>query len=342
MITALLFLPLSFAQIEADPVVYSFAFFGCNRVDKEAWDPKANPSSANLPQLRRTLQDIADLKPRPNALFATGDLVMGYGDDHGEEVRQQLDAWIDEFRHSQLEGKIELVAMPGNHEMNRKVGKDKLPSPYTTGLWNDWVTKNKLMPVEPNGPKEGVDNMADDQSLLNYSFDRGALHFTVLNTDSRCTNGKIAWIPTQWAIEDVKKATTAGKTCFMFGHRNLWEPITSKGDSPIDPEAAKPLQDALLATPQFCAYICAHVHAWDLRRIGETGPWQIVGGNGGSTLETDWKTVDGRLTFGFGVVSLHKSGKLVLTPYLRPAKDDPNPPAAKPEPEVLLGHAWVK
>ena len=197
MLLALAFLPLAIRQIDADPIVYSFAFFGCNRVDKDAWVAKGNPSSANLPQLRRTYQDISDLKPRPNILFATGDLVLGYGDDKGEEVRKQLDAWIEEYRRSPLNGKIELVALPGNHEMNRKVGKDKVASPYTTGVWNDWLSANKLMPLEPNGPREGgPDGLADDQSRLNYSFDRGVLHFTVLNTDTRSANGKIAWIPT--------------------------------------------------------------------------------------------------------------------------------------------------
>ena len=40
--------------------------------------------------------------------------------------------------------------------------------------------------------------------------------------------------------------------------------------------------------------------------------------NGGSKLEAGWNPTGGT-TFGFGVIAQHRSGRLTLTPYTRPA-----------------------
>jgi hypothetical protein len=46
-----------------DPVKLSFVVMGCNRIQESDWEKTRteNPSSANLPQLRQTLADIAAL-----------------------------------------------------------------------------------------------------------------------------------------------------------------------------------------------------------------------------------------------------------------------------------------
>lgn len=332
-------LPLFLAPLDKDPVTFSFVFFGCNRVDKSDWHRKENPSSANLPQLRRTFKDIENIKPMPKILFAVGDLVLGYKDDGGAEVRSQLDAWIAEYRTSSLRGKIALVPMSGNHEVNVKVGDDRKESLATTAIWNDWIKTNHLMPTNPNGPKAGgPDNLADDQSTLNFSFDAGGMHFVCLNTDTRVSSGIIGYVPANWANEDIKKASLAGKPTFVLGHRNIVAPETSKGDAPIEPESGSLLIKGMESGLNVIGYLCAHVHAWDVTKVSKKFPlpFQIVAGNGGSPLEKDWNP-SGGTTYGFALIEAHKSGLVTLTPYFRPAKDVENPEPAKPQKPIVLG-----
>ena len=342
MIGLLSLLPLFVAPIQKDPVTFSFAFFGCNRIDKGDWDKTANPSTANLPQLRQTFTDIMAIKPMPKILFATGDLVLGYGDDKGEEVRAQLDAWIAEYRNSPLRGKIALVPMSGNHEMNIKKGSDRMESLHTTAVWNDWIKTNHLMPTNPNGPKAGgPDELTDDQSTLNFSFDSDGVHFVCLNTDTRAKDGRIGYIPAQWAKADIEQAHKAKKTIFVLGHRNIVDGITSKGDAPVEPKSGGELVKAMQSNPDVLGYLCAHVHAWDVSKVGGTRPWQIIAGNGGSKLEKDWKPKGGT-TFGFAVIEIHKSGKVVLVPYFRTADEKAPVVPAKPQTPILLGTTKMK
>ena len=322
------------SPLQDDPVTFSFAFFGCNRVDKGDWDKAINPSSANLSQLRQNFQDIANLNPRPKILFATGDLVIGYGDDKGEEVRGQLDAWIAEYRSSPLRGKIALVPISGNHELNIKRKDVRIESPFTTTVWNDWIRINHLMPIRPNGPTVGgPDNLVDDQSRLNFSFNSGGVHFICLNTDTRAKDGRIGSVPASWIAQEIRKTT---KPTFIFGHRNVADGITSKGDAPIESESGSKLIKAMQDSPNVIGYICAHVHAWDVSKVNGSNPWQIIAGNGGSSLEKNWHPEGGR-TFGFGVIEIHKSGTINLVPYFRPEKEDVVGPATR-QPEIMLGN----
>jgi len=327
-------LPIFVAPIQSDPVVFSFAFFGCNRIDKGDWDKASNPSTANLPQLRQNFLDISNIKPMPKILFATGDLVIGYGDDKGEEVREQLDAWIAEYRTSPLRGKIALVPISGNHELNIKRKDVRMESPYTTAIWNDWVRTNHLMPVRPNGPSMGgPDNLVDDQSKLNFSFDSNGVHFICLNTDTRAKDGRIGYVPADWIAKDIRKTT---KPTFILGHRNIVEGVTAKGDAPIEPESGSKVISAMQASPNVIGYLCAHVHAWDVSKINGAMPWQVIAGNGGSKLEKDWKPEGGK-TYGFGVIEIHKSGTINLVPYFRPADDGSAPVPAVAQAPILLG-----
>jgi hypothetical protein len=338
MIGLLSLLPFFAAPIQDDPISFSFAFFGCNRIDKGDWDKATNPSTANLPQLRQNFLDILALNPRPKILFATGDLVLGYGNDKGEEVRSQLDAWIAEYRNSPLRGKIALIPMAGNHEVNTKNGDERVESLFTTPVWNDWVTKNHLMPIQPNGPTSGgPDDLVDDQSKLNFSFDSGGVHFICLNTDTRVKDGRIGYVPANWIREDLRKA--GSMPTFILGHRNVVDGISAKGDAPIEPKSGGELIKDMQANPNVMGYLCAHVHAWDVTKIGGTAPWQIIAGNGGSKLEKAWKPEGGR-TFGFAVIEIRKSGTVNLVPYFRPEKEHKVSPATR-QPDIMLGKVSV-
>ena len=334
------------------PVALSFALFGCNRVDgKDVSD--ANPSTANLPQLRRNLADVAYLRPRPRFLFATGDLVMNYADDGGETLRGQLDAWRDEVAKVLPMRRITLVPLPGNHESNRKRDGKKETNLATAPVWNSWLARNGFDRFAGNGPTRAgdpQDKLALDAPKGSYSFDAPAngrlIHFILLDTDTPTTTPdpkvgtRVGWFPAHWAARDLARAQANPKVAaiFLMGHRNLVDPASCEGDAPADPAPVAVLLAAIRKTPKVRAYLCAHVHAADQTPLGPGLPPQIVAGNGGSPLEKGWNPPGGR-TFGFVVVNVHPDGRIGYVRFSRPAPEPydaaTNPPAT-PGPEIPL------
>ena len=341
------------APIKAHDVALTFAFFGCNRIDLKDWDAtrSTNPSSANLPQLRQNLEDIRGLSP--DYLFFGGDLVLGYADDAGETLNAQMSAWIDLVRTLPRASKTHYVAISGNHELNRKVGDLKLPNPATDPIWTERVKTSGLVPRDALGPtpkNSPDDHLVTDQSALSFSFDRGILHFVVLNTDTRVTTvdpqtgqTKIAMLPVHWLDHDLDLAQKNPKirAIVVMGHRNLIDPQSVKGDAPVDRDIAKEMIQSLESHSKVRAYLCAHVHAFDISPIGGKGLLQVTFGNGGSILEKNWAPQRGR-TFGFGYFKVYKDGSLEVIPHLRPEPKnyiDTSPdqvPAAIPEPALMI------
>ncbi|MES1227786.1 MAG: metallophosphoesterase [Armatimonadota bacterium] len=346
MIIPLLFL----AQTTRQPL--DFAFFGCNRVSDEVEKAQKaeNFSSANVSELKGTFRDIA--KTNSEFVFVVGDLVNGYADDKGEHLKSQLDAWPSLVTLNQG---VNLVVAPGNHELNLKRKKLKLANPATDAVWTNWLRQNHYAKFGGNGPtpeSDLEDKLATDQSMLNYSFTVGSTHFIVLNTDTRTTETmpgstetKVAWIPAKWVADDIARAETDPgiRDVFLLGHRNLVDPVESKEEAPIDRGCAAKVVAAFAASTKVRAYLCAHVHAYDFKRIEGTKAVQVVVGNGGSDLDESWKPATGRW-FGFGVVRIHEDGKIGLVLYKRPAPEKTRAvtertPVSLADPEILLTNA---
>ena len=310
----MLFAPVLLAP-KADHVVVSFAFFGCNRLDKKdyAAQKAVNPSSANLPQLRQNFKDIASLSKVPEFVFCGGDIVNNYEDDKGELLRLQLDAWAKETKKSAIFKKSTVIPIPGNHETNRKVDDEKVTNPATVAVWSNWYAKEGFKQL-------ATSSVAPEQKTLNYSFDRNGVHFLVLNSDTVGEENKIARIPLDWATKDIEAANANPKvkSIFVLDHRNLIDPISAGGDAPIDPEHAKPFLATLQHASKVRAFVCAHVHAFDIGPLGGgSKAKQVVIGNGGSKLEKKWDPKGGTF-FGFGVFDVYASGKVVLRNFKRP------------------------
>jgi len=354
-----------------DPIKLSFLFMGCNRIQHADW--KANkhddPSSANLPQLSRSFEDIDQLRPRPPYLFFCGDLVVNLEDDDGKVLQKQLDAWTALYSASPLAGKVTLIPLPGNHEMLKKVDEDKdnddkieVPNPATGERWVKWLYRSKFDAFAKlaNGPSRDhpeSDHLADDQSQLTYSFDIGDVHFVVLNTDSLTTvidpatrAPYIGWVPYDWIAQDVRRAQASPKVSavFLLGHKPIASPPSGQENTILNttkfPLGDK-LQQLFQANDKVRAYLCAHEHLWDCSRF-EKAPrvWQVVAGNAGSLLNRKWVPRGGTF-FGFSQINVYTSGKVGLISYQRPTPPLPQkyfeatpapPPPAKPQPEVLL------
>jgi len=81
-------------------------------------------------------------------------------------------------------------------------------------------------------------------------------------------------------------------------------------------------------------FLASHLHEWDAFRLdGGSGVWQIVEGNGGAHLDESWKP-DGGQYYGYSMVTIYNSGKIILEGYGRPVppppqkfyEDEPVPP----------------
>ena len=297
----------------------TFAFFGCNRVDSKDIDPVGNPSSANRPQLERTLLEVADAHPA--LLFAGGDLVNNYADDDGATLSGQLDAWSHEF--GSFPARIPVVPLPGNHELNRKLGDQRTASTVTYPRWKAWLTGSGFL-YGTNGPtpqSDPGDPLVLDESKMSYTLDRAGVRFIVLNTDTRTTvadpltGTALGWIPSSWAGAQLVRAEADPKVraVFVVGHRNLIDPSEGTGDAPIDRRAAEPLLAAMRGKTKLRAYVCAHVHAWNVRPIPGTRAVQIISGDGGSKLEKGAKE-----RFGWVEIRVHPDGSAGYVHHHRP------------------------
>lgn len=323
------------------PPTFTFAFFGCNRVDAKDLDPVRNPSSANRAQLSRTLREVAALHPA--LLFAGGDLVNGYADDDGTVLSGQLAAWTREV--AEFPRSIPLVAVSGNHELNKKIGDGRMPSTLTYARWKSWLAEGRFL-YGTDGPTPATDPsdaLVLDESKMSFTLDRAGVRLIVLNTDTRTTaedpvtGTALGWIPAEWAGRQLAKAERDPKVraVFVIGHRNLLDPSVGKGDAPIAKRMADRLLGAMRGKRKLRAYVCAHVHAWNVRRIPGTSAVQIVSGDGGSKLEKGAKE-----EFGWVEVRVHPDGKAGYVHHHRPMPhpyDAPEADASTGDPEIAIG-----
>ena len=108
----------------SDPVVYSFVFLGCNRLDSAGIAATKSKSSANVIQLQQDFTEIAALKPAPRLVFFAGDIVNGL--TAGTlDLHKQLPSWVELVTKNNplnLEA-TRLVAFTGNHELLKKTGR---------------------------------------------------------------------------------------------------------------------------------------------------------------------------------------------------------------------------
>ena len=354
----------------ADQVTQVFAVMGCNRISHGDVDPQSNPSSANLAQLERTFADLVNLEHLdpdqdiggavaiPTHFFFTGDLVYGHT-DHDAVLDAELAAWVPLWeRSAPNEQGVKLVPIPGNHEfLVSKDGGEQVPAIYgnpnsdVEGVWLKNVAAyvrgdNGPGPSDPGNP----DNLRTDQSRLTYSFDATGNHFVLLNTDYACQDDGgdqqcgVARAPLHWLKADLAAATKDPKTerIFVLGHKPAY-PIPGYASYPQDSMGLHPDERTrfwdTLNDADAVAYLTAHSHAWhrdqpvsaDKPHIAKT--WQIIAGNAGSTLDSQWTQDPDHVKdnfFGFTVIKIYESGRVRAVSYGRgygPDYDSPSDPA---------------
>lgn len=287
----------------SDPVVYSFAFMGCNRVD--AGDVSfSNASTANVPALQSIFKDISTLGNKPAAFFLLGDVVLGETDT--TDLHTQLSAWVTQYKNTQFSpistSGIEVVAVPGNHEM---LDGNEKPLKGSTEVWLKYMSD--FMPAD----RKKIASTSNLDNRMTFSFVRNNVGFIVMNTDSynpptpKNPEGLEGIVPTDSIINMIKtfKADKNIKHIFVLGHKPYY--VSGKSCTGHKGLPEGPKLWPVFNTSGVVAMLSAHEHDYQRWQLpADTGTYQIIAGNGGSQGEAKF--------FGYTIINILKSGKVQL------------------------------
>jgi len=292
--------------IKTPKPVFSFSFVGCNRIDRHN-QSSANPSTANTYALERIYADMDTLPHKPELFFFLGDLVLAETTTTNLDV--QLNAWQALYDANPIsKSGIELVAVPGNHEMlySKEVydttqhhGPNHIPN-KNDSIWKEFPLKGStntwlkyMKNYMPSGRETAPDTLGLDNRLT-FSFTRHNVGFVVMNTDTynppKATNpykeGLEGQLPVTWVNDKVKtfKKDSTIDHIFVLGHRPYYvggSPDTGHGGLPQGGELWPTFQDNRVV-----AMLSAHQHDYERwQPINDSlkgGTYQIVAGHGGS------------------------------------------------------------
>lgn len=300
-----------------DSLIYSFAFMGCNRVDRsDKRNPKAtNSSSANVYALKRIYSELCNAKRKPDAFFFLGDLVLAE-QEKLHDLKSQLKGWValyDSTSYSNISTSgIELVAIPGNHEMLYYADygvphHDEWPLKGAEDVWMEHM--GKFAPADRD-KITGVDSVDSMVNRSTFSFVRKNIGFVVMNTDTynpptaKNKHGVEGMIPTKWIIQKVEEYRKEPNIehIFVLGHKPYY--VYGKPETGHDGLPEGPVLWPALRQNNVVAMLSAHVH--DYQRMQPLGDstYQVIAGNGGSPGQATF--------FGYSTINVYASGKIEL------------------------------
>lgn len=315
-----------------DSILFSFSFMGCNRVNRGDTTSSV-PSTANKYALQRIFSELTAKEDQPELFFFLGDLVLA--ESTLPNLDSQLKAWDSLYKSDAFSSSnIELVAVPGNHEMlySKEVKPNKWKEFPLKGSTDIWLTHMKsYMPV---GRKTAPSSDTLDNRLT-FSFKRHNVGFVVMNSDSynpdRPSNpyglGLEGQVPVTWVNDQVKafKADTEVDHIFVLAHRPYYVDGTIETGHSGLPQGGELWP--VFQENKVVALLSAHVHDYQRwQPINDSlggGTYQIVAGNGGSEGAAPF--------FGYSTISVMSSGKLAFdsvgfcigNPYTSAVPDHP-------------------
>ncbi len=223
-----------------------------------------------------------------------------------------------------------VVPVPGNHEVQCK-RCSKLAQVENENAWRDNMGDlildparfNSLLGTAPqnfavtNAPAiGGLDGVTTDQSQLSYSFDVGASHFVVINTDAV---GKDGYAPTAWLDADLFAAEGRGaKRIFVFGHKPamfyvVGSVVASSTSSLNDKDAAAAVAFWNVINTHKATYFSGHEHTYNVSQPFGLNSYQVLVGAGGSPFETSTATlIPTDRMYSWATVKIYKSGKVLM------------------------------
>jgi hypothetical protein len=302
-------------QIANDSVLLSFAFVGCNRIDrKDKHDHNTNSSTANIPQLRQTFNEVAQLQPKPDFFFFLGDLVLGLNDDP-KVLGGELQAWLNQLQDPHFskfpQAGIPLVAMPGNHEMLFKADEGELPWRGAIDTWQKVMSG--LVPNAKLNRVSGPDSLWQRQT---YSFRHLNSHFIVLNTDTWNEDSLIGTFPIDWVEADLMQARADSNVehIFVLSHKPVVVNPKKEADDTVNDSLGSALWK-LLEKYEVEAMLSAHSHQYQRLQPNQGKTQQVIAGNGGSKYNGSLPADEQFM--GFCRVLVMKSGRVQLQSYGR-------------------------
>ena len=298
-------------EIASDSVVFSFAFLGCNRID---WADVTDsiPSTANKGVLERIFKEMSNLKDRPELFFFLGDLVLAETDT--AKLNTQLGAWVKLYTENEFsQSGIELVAVPGNHEMlfsketkapDGKSEYKEYPLRFSTQIWLEHM--KEYMPKD----REVITGSDSLINTMTFSFMRNNVGFIVMNTDTynppttENPYGLEGQIPTQWILDKISeyKSDIDIDHIFVLGHRPYYvDGVPETGHTGL-PEG--PVLWAAMTKYKVPAMLSAHVHDYQRMQPNGEGTYQVIAGNGGSKGTATF--------FGYTTINILSNGEIQL------------------------------
>lgn len=294
-------------------VLFTFAFVGCNRVDYTDKDnlEATNKTTANLTVLKRIFDDIANLEKKPDILFFLGDMVLA--ESTTDALESQLTAWVKQYKDSTFstisQSGIEMVAVPGNHEMlyYKDYGipnHDEWPLKGSTEIWMKNMAE--YMPLD----RDRVTGSDSISNQMTFSFTRNNIGFVVMNTDTynaptkENPYGEEGIVPTDWIIKKVEEYQKNPQIqhVFVLGHKPYYvsgEPQTGHVGLPEGPTLWPKFNES-----HVIAMLSAHLHDYQRMQPGDEGTYQIIAGNGGSKGTAKF--------FGYSTINILKNGEVEL------------------------------
>ncbi|MEP2937590.1 MAG: metallophosphoesterase family protein [Gilvibacter sp.] len=298
------------AQEKADPIVFSFAFTGCNRVGFDVHQ-SSNPSTANHVALDSIVLDMINQEITPDLFFNLGDIVRAEQTDT-IDLATQLNAWVGLETVKKLDSSgIKMVAVPGNHELLQSVeGPPKVyheyPLEYSTDVFLEYMQDHL-----PKG-RDTAPNALNLDNRLTFSFIKDSIGFVVINTDTYNppatgkTYGEEGKFPINWINQKIVALNKdpGVKHVFALGHR----PYFVNGQVPAGNHDglpnAKSFWDTMSAN-NVVAYLAAHKHDYQRYQPNNAKTTQVTAGNAGSP--------NGAASFfGYSLINIYKSGKIQL------------------------------
>ena len=317
-----------------DSVAFSFTFLGCNRVDRhQEYDTLVTDgSTANKAALKRIWTEIAALKRKPDLFFFLGDMVLA--ESTTAKLESQLAAWNKLYKNTNFspisKAEIEMVAIPGNHEMlywkkyKNAPDHDEWPLKGATKIWMHHM--QEYMPKDRDFV-EGKDSIANQ---MTFSFVRKNIGFVLMNTDTynkptpKNPYGLEGQIPTQWIVDKVTeyKKNPAIDHIFVLGHKPYYVsgvPETGHAGFPEGPVLWPKLNENNVV-----AMLSAHLHDYQRMQPGGKGTYQVIAGNSGSPGSATF--------FGYTKIDIMNNGTVKLTsmgfdkgdPYYKPMPNSPS------------------
>ncbi|BDD09536.1 hypothetical protein FUAX_19680 [Fulvitalea axinellae] len=294
---------------DSDSVRLSFAFIGCNRIaysDRK----KSNASKANVPALKRIFRELTAMEKKPDLLFFMGDLVLGEKDTTA--LNTQLSAWVAQYEDAEFSGiaksGIEMVAIPGNHEMlfYDEATHNEFP---LKGATEDW-----LKHMSPYMPKDR--NRVPFDSVINgatFSFVRDSIAFVVMNTDTYNAPapgekfGKEGQVPEDWVNAEVRRlaSSPAVKRVFTMGHRPYY--VDGAYDTLHSGFPDGPKVWPTMVEQRVTALLTAHQHKYQRWQPEGNGTYEIIAGQGGTYSGKDTPRF-----YGYSLIRVYNSGRAEL------------------------------